>query len=36
MVDISQRIQFVGKQNKVLLCELIDIDNMLNFYAFIQ
>ena len=36
MVNISQRIQFVGKQNKVLLSEFVDINHMFIFYAFTQ
>ena len=36
MVNISQRIQFVGKQNTVLLSEYIDTNHIFIFYAFTQ
>ena len=36
MVNISQRIQFVGKQNKVFLSEFVDINHMFLYYAFTQ
>ena len=36
MVNISQRTQFVGKENKVLLSEFVDINHMFIFYVFIN
>ena len=36
MVNISQIIQFVGKQNKVLLSEYVDTNHIFIFNAFTQ